>query len=790
MEQLQDIKIFWKIFLALLLIGLVSTLSISSLSYVLGEKTLKKEAFRKLTAIREAKANHIEHEMREIRGQVTTFAEDFMVVQAMKDFEEGFAALGEEAAADPGAVAKAEEELKEFYGKKFLPHLHADAAPPLSAEELLPSTPAAILLQHRYIAANSNPVGEKQLLTAAGDNSPYSQIHHRYHRVFLNFRNKFRYYDIFLIDARSGRIVYSVAKEVDLGKSVTEPIFRNTNLAATFRKSVGAPRDFQHLADFANYYPSHNAPASFISAPIFDHDEKIGVLVFQLPIDRINSIMTNDQRWEDIGLGKSGETYLVGGDFTLRSQSRFFLTDKERYLKAIAGSGMTPPNVIEKIRALNTGVGLQPVKTLGARMALAGKSGDMIFNDYRNIPVLASFQPLKIGDVRWALLSKIDRAEAQQPIHQLEIMIAASFAGLLLLTIIFARFVSRFIAKPLVSLADLMAEVENSGDLSLRLARVQNDEIGSTARNFHSLLERWKSTLIAVRDNTQKLLAGEDCGQNGTVTPFSDKDVLGVALSEMTEALNRYHRENAAKGWRDEGQARLNDLLRSEQSPEGLADKVLLFLAHYLKAQMGVFYLSNADGTVSMAASYAFPAHRRRTTAIEPGDGVVGQVVVEMRPILLADVGEEYAPVQSGTGAERPKNIMVAPLLTNDHLEGVIELATIHVFTPLQLEFLQLVAENIAIAIASAKSRIRNQELLEYTQHQAEKLQNQTEELRNQTEELQNQTAELEAQQEQLRITNDELAQRSRLLEEQRNEIADHNTRLEEARKLLELKAV
>ncbi|MDB2416509.1 hypothetical protein N9W42_04000, partial [Pseudomonadales bacterium] len=75
--------------------------------------------------------------------------------------------------------------------------------------------------------------------------------------------------------------------------------------------------------DYQPYLPSHNAPAAFFASPIFQGEEQFGVLIFQIPVDQINNVMTGNQQWTEHGLGASGETYLVGQDFTLRSASRF-----------------------------------------------------------------------------------------------------------------------------------------------------------------------------------------------------------------------------------------------------------------------------------------------------------------------------------------------------------------------------------------------------------------------------------------------------------------------------------
>ena len=220
------------------------------------------------------------------------------------------------------------------------------------------------------------------------------------------------------IDA-GGHVAYTVFKEVDYGTSLLTGPYKDTNFAQAYKAAASAKdKDFVKLVDFEPYHPSYNAPASFISSPIFDGDEIIGVLLFQMPIDKINDIMTNKHQWAKVGLGQSGETYIVGDDFLLRNQSRFLIEDRENYLKLIQKIGLSQ-ETISKIDNFNSTIGLQPVKTQGTEAALQGETGTQIFSDYRGVPVLSSYKPLNISDVNWAIMSEIDEAEAFSQVRKL-----------------------------------------------------------------------------------------------------------------------------------------------------------------------------------------------------------------------------------------------------------------------------------------------------------------------------------------------------------------------------------
>ncbi|HIJ78630.1 MAG: ATP-binding protein [Desulfobulbaceae bacterium] len=781
MSKIQDIRIFWKIFLALLFVGLMSTTLISILTYIMGQKNIEEQAFNKLTALREVKAAEVEHEFGEIRKQVAAFAEDFMVINAMKEFKQAFAEVEEEAKRNPAAVERARHNLAQFQTRKFLPRLNANSEEVYHHEDITPANPAALLLQERYIAGNPNSIGSKLDYDLADEGNLYNSVHGRYHPVFRSYLKKFEYYDIFLVDQDTGNIVYSVAKELDFATSLSEPINKTSNFAEAFKLVTSTEeKDFQFVVDFRNYWASYNIPASFIAAPVFDGNKKIGVLVFQMPVTRINNIMTNNGKWREAGMGATGEIYLVGRDHRLRSQSRFFMESKDEYLKALRQANLVSDFICDKIKNLNTTIGLQPVETTGVEAALKGEAAQGIFKDYRGHEVLSSYRPLSILNLDWVILSEIDSEEAFAGFKKMQLMIFISFIGLLGLISLFAQFVSRQIANPLINLSMLMAEVESTGDLARRLGKYNLDEVGKTVTSFHSLLFRWSKTLGDVQVNTKQLLT--EGRWSAEVTPLTPNDFLGTTLSELSTALRKYHAENSMKNWLDTGQAQLNETMRGEQNPKDLANRVLDFMAHYLDASLGLFYVGNDAGEMVLTASYACPVQEKLVPSFSPGQGVVGQAVLEKNLILLAEVDSDYLAIQSGLGEGRPGNVVVAPLVFNGQVHGVIELATIRELSSLQLDFMRQVSESIAITLTSAISRIKNMELLEQTQLQAEELQNQTEELKNQAEEL-------EAQQEQLKQTNRILEERSVILEQQKVEITEKGQRAEEARNLLEIKA-
>ncbi len=171
-------------------------------------------------------------------------------------------------------------------------------------------------MQYNFINNNSNPLGSKAQLDHAQDRSSYSSIHQDFHPDARTFLEKFGYHDIFLVDIKSGDIVYSVYKEIDFSTSLLDGPYANTGAGQVFRDATTLNQGEVAFSDFAICRPSYDTPASFIASPIFEKGIRTGILMFQLPLNRITQAMR-----ERAGLGNTGETYLVGEDHLMRSDS-------------------------------------------------------------------------------------------------------------------------------------------------------------------------------------------------------------------------------------------------------------------------------------------------------------------------------------------------------------------------------------------------------------------------------------------------------------------------------------
>jgi len=253
------------------------------------------------------------------------------------------------------------------------------------------------VLSRQYIAENPHPPDERYKLEAVEDNSYYARDHREFHDWATRFREHFGYYDVFIISP-AGNIIYTVAKEIDFATNSKTGPYRKSPLADVFRRAAASPAEAVSVSDFARYPPSNGAPAAFAGHAIEKDGKVIGVFAVQIPAEPLNELMRFTA-----GMGDTGETYLVGPDGLMRSQSRF----------------TAAPTLLET-----------KVDNPSVRDGKSGKSGARVVADYRGIPVLSVYAPVDFGGQPFVLLAEIDKAEVLNEAKGWIVLAAAVISGL------------------------------------------------------------------------------------------------------------------------------------------------------------------------------------------------------------------------------------------------------------------------------------------------------------------------------------------------------------------------
>ena len=556
---------------------MVGSLFIGSVATDIGRGALQHDSKQSLTAIRDITASQITNYFQDIEYQAQTLSENLMVIEATTQFTNAFNAYSSQVSAINQATVN--ESLDKFYdnefGSKFRRLNPSDSLIATTLNKNLDANKKR--LQYDYISDNSQALGEKHLLMSAKNGSDYSALHAKYHSFFKNYIERFGFYDLFLVDIRSGNIVYSVFKELDYATSMKTGPYADSGIADAFRLSENAADpSFTGLTDFAPYLPSYNAPASFISSPIFDGDTKVGVIILQMPIDKINEIMTYGGNWEKTGLGASGETYLVGEDFTMRSNGRFLLEDKQSYLSLMQEVGLDP-SVISGLDTKETTIGLQPVKSKGTQAALAGKSGFDIFPDYRGIDVLSAYKPIEINGLKWAIMSEIDAEEAFDPIANLvnSVTQTAILIGVVALILgpLAALLLSTAVVMPLKDLhKTLLDMVEGDADLTFRISIKGNNEITDVSGKFNQFIEYLDATFSDLIGSAMRLIPMSQELADGNELIINAANAQNQQISVMRDRL--YRASESSDQVRDESNLIFDD---AKEGARGVADGLQAF---------------------------------------------------------------------------------------------------------------------------------------------------------------------------------------------------------------------
>lgn len=306
------------------------------------------------------------------------------------------------------------------------------------------------ILQKAYIEDNPNELGEKHKLDKGTEGSLYDDVHERYHPWFRKLLVEHDYYDIFLFDLE-GNLIYSVYKELDFATNLQTGEWKDSDLGNAFRAALNSERPGNvSFFDFRPYGPSNGAPASFMSAPIFEKGKLKGVLAYQMPIDAINEVMTGTT-----GLGDTGETFIVGEDHFLRSNSKLTVADD--------------------ILATNA-------DNAAIADALSGRNGNVQANNRNNQLAIFDTRPVSFPGAKWALVAVQETSEIYAPIAEMRNNMVLYTIGVLTILAFAGYWMSRSVTRPISSLVTQMGHLAE-GDTDIDLASTsRNDEIGDMSR--------------------------------------------------------------------------------------------------------------------------------------------------------------------------------------------------------------------------------------------------------------------------------------------------------------------
>ena len=502
---------------------IISTVAISGFSILismgcmmlesrdLGKEVLFSIAKDRLTSIRYFKTLQVESYFDHLMDNLSFLSTNQQLVNALQDFSKTFPKyLSEAKLLTSGYKTQVINNYLDDFSKKYK---YYNIGKTIDTKKMLNLiSENSFALQYNYIFNNPYSLANKEQLDAVKDGTTYSLMHAKYHQSLLAFKQQFGFYDLFLIDGKTGDIVYTVNKEIEYTTSLTNGPYAQSSVGEVFRSIMASGNtNFIAVADFAPYLAFYDNQAAFIGTAVFDDlGNKIGAVVAQLSVNDLNNIMTNGDQWEKIGLGKTVNTVIVGPDYKLRTSNRFFLENPKEFLDGLKKTG-TDQDVIDLIKVKNSIIGVLKTDTLAVREAFSGKEGFVDYIDYRKIPVVSSFAPLKIPGLNWVMIVKINKNEALSWIEILNEKMLSSGIKIAIIVAIFAILLgiktAGSIVKAIYKITDEINNIAKTKDLTKRLQVIENSEFTIMINAFNNFIANLQHTLKNIVDSSSKTQA-------------------------------------------------------------------------------------------------------------------------------------------------------------------------------------------------------------------------------------------------------------------------------------------
>ncbi len=357
-----------------------------------------------------------------------------------------------------------------------------------------------------------------------------------------------------------------------------------------------------------------------------------------------------------------------------------------------------------------------------------------------------TIKPINVGKSKmsWALVVVTPINElTQTSTKNFWFSMIIGFVGLILLTVFVYFFSRENITQPInfiISTLDRLSQGHIAKDMIQ--PEVRTDEMGkmvsSLNQNITGLFQKVEFATEIGKGNL-----------DASLTLLSEEDALGKSLINMQESLKKAREEedlrkieDNKRAWANEGLAKFSEILRQNNDKfEVLSSEIIKNLVEYVEANQGGLFVYNEEDPnylhFELASAYAYNRQKFLKKEIVWGEGLIGACAIEKQTIYYTEVPENYIQITSGLGESRPRALLIVPLMIEEKVLGIIELASFKEFEQYQIDFVEKIAQSIASTITSVRTNIKTASLLAKTQQQAEEMAAQEEEMRQNMEELQ-----------------------------------------------------
>ncbi|ORV54916.1 cyclase [Mycobacterium florentinum] len=529
-RRLVRVGIQSKLLMTLLICSVFSVAVVGLIGALTGRSALRQVEAERLIELRESQNRQLDALFKQMTNSLVVYSGGFSVVQAMEAFTAGFNQLGN------ATISPAQQQsLVNYYDNQMIKPIKRITGETIDINAVMPSSNAQKYLQANYTAP-PRPSADGLPVADAGDGSAWSAANARFDFYMRGIVTRFDYRDVLLLD-NEGNVVYSVAKGPDLGTNVFTGPYRESNLRDAFQKALRSNDvDFVWITDFQTYQPALDAPTGWVVSPIGMNGKIQGVMAWPLPTPKINRIMTADKQWEAAGMGPSTESYLVGPDGLMRSDSRQFLEDPEQYRKDAIAAG-TAPDVVNRAIQLGTTILVQPAPTAGFRASQRGQTGTVTATDYTGNSEMEAYAPVVVpnSDLHWSILVTRDDSDAFARLGRFSQTLVVGVASMIFVVCVASMVLAQIMLRPVRRLQAGTQKI-SSGDYEVNIPVRSRDEIGDLTQAFNEM-----SRNLAIKDE----LLNEQRKENDRLLLALMPESVAQRYREGQETIAQKHQDVA-----------------------------------------------------------------------------------------------------------------------------------------------------------------------------------------------------------------------------------------------------
>jgi hypothetical protein len=317
MPYTRSLSVQSKLIAAFVLLTVVAIGVVSWIGYATARSSLRASSERELLGQQRSKSALVANILKTARNEVLSMSASPVAVSASRELLQAYRQLAKEP-----ITPEMQAEVRRFYREEYEPALIKRLSIAVSEGSLLPTTPTGWYLHYHYIAQGEKPYGARRTNRSATDKSAYGQVMARVAPTFQADVDRLGQENLLLVDPETLDVFFSLEQSVIFGTNLgTGPYAssRLAELAQGLRRSQNV--DDYRVVDFESHYPALGSPKAFVGSPLFDGPKIAAIMMLRLPIEPISAALSGNHQWQAEGLGRTGEVYLLGPDFTMRTDA-------------------------------------------------------------------------------------------------------------------------------------------------------------------------------------------------------------------------------------------------------------------------------------------------------------------------------------------------------------------------------------------------------------------------------------------------------------------------------------